>query len=244
MQLTGFNLEPKTIDHLWRDICLKAIEEAWIHTSDYINGTIVSTKSGTTRFYVWIAPCKEHIWETVRERIESVFSQDCRTPLKWTPHMERKTMDPAKEAPKEKAKANATVAKTREIKLPRHFRSRSVAYRKDRTLEEQATEDFLQLKRNGPQPPAAEPRVEVPPMEAMQPQLQPASAKKPYMLPPLKEVSGPPVRASVSFNLPYSGQRRGRSCHGTKAYNEFPLFNGPRDHSRCRGGGDINTASA
>ena len=68
MQLTGFNLDAKIIDHLWRDICLKSIEEAWIHTSDYINGTIVSTKNGTTRFHVWIAPCKEHIWENIRDR--------------------------------------------------------------------------------------------------------------------------------------------------------------------------------
>lgn len=75
MQLTGFNLDPKIIDHLWRDICLKIIEEAWIHTSDYINGVMISAKSGTTRFYVWVAPCKEHVWECVRDRIEGVFAQ-------------------------------------------------------------------------------------------------------------------------------------------------------------------------
>ncbi|OQV20870.1 putative Eukaryotic translation initiation factor 4E [Hypsibius exemplaris] len=247
MQLTGFNLEAKTIDHLWRDICLKAIEEAWIHTSDYINGTIVSSKSGTTRFYVWIAPCKEHIWESVRDRIESVFCQDCRTPLKWIPHMERKSPLETKEAPRSRQSRTANRHNgsgdgaqsahnyTYTSNLPRYFRSRSVGYRA-KLAEDIKTDEYLQAKRN-----VAQSHAET---------IKEAEAVK------VNKLHMPSVKGSVSTMLfrqssiggaPYPGHRRGRSCHGFKAYPEFSLFNMPgsrdqsRDNGRYQGAGHLDT---
>ncbi|XP_055335172.1 uncharacterized protein LOC129586155 [Paramacrobiotus metropolitanus] len=227
MQLTGFNLDTKIIDHLWRDICLKVIEEAWIHTSDYINGIMVSGKSGTTRFYVWVAPCKEHIWECVRDRIEGVFAQDCRTPIKWTPHIERKAMLDSKIAAKRNAPQKVRPPKV--PTLPRHFRSRSVGYRTKLDVDVK-TDEFLAAKRVAP---------EVKEVAAV-PAKRPFHVKASQSSIMLRMGGGDSMRDV--YHHPYSllpSRPRGRSCHASKPYADYPVFGPEGDGRRLLGTGDM-----
>ena len=155
--------------------------------------------------------------------------------------MERKSPHEVKETAKARqsrqtarhdGSGDSDVAGDGKITAQRNIRSRSVGFR-SRRPEDLKTDEFLLAKRMAQQ---AKEQQSGDAKAAKQSACTQASTKG--SLSSLLFRDG----GVVSSGGQHTGHRRGRSCHGLKAYPEYSLFGmGGRDHSRCQGSGDLQS---